>query len=159
MFKATVPTAWRPCLYPVCCLLVAVTVQVQRVMSKSHPWRWGAVTPSFLSWGRSSCSYFWLQASGLYWITQQFPESSCGMWRLTKHIWIWTTCKSLQIKIFLLLAVTLVLGWFSWAYRQGWVFLLFTFWKFCFFNSDYFSDLYDQLTLKRLCTQCSNLCL
>lgn len=145
------------CLDPLCCLLVAVTVQALRVMSKWHPWGWGdGISPCKL---REEQLQLFL-ASGFYCIAQQFLEPSCGIWRLTKQIWIWTKkkvyiCKSLQTKVFLLLAVSVsfglvFLGLFG-------LFLLFTFGNFHFFNSDYFSDLYDQLMLKRLSIQCNNL--
>lgn len=91
-------------------------------------------------WGRNSSSYFCPQSSGLYWITNYSAGSLIQLWYLktsTKQRPEYgtnkdSTFKSLQIKIFLLIAVTLGLGWFSWACRQGWFFLPFTFWNFNF---------------------------
>lgn len=47
VLKATIPSSWRPHLHPLCCLLVAITMQVQRVKIQWHSCRYRDVITPF----------------------------------------------------------------------------------------------------------------
>lgn len=47
VLTATVPCAWRPHLHPLCCLLVAITMEVQRVKIQWHSCRYRDVISCF----------------------------------------------------------------------------------------------------------------